>query len=113
MFALASVIYVLGFLLEVTAADLGSVLTAVKVEYFGELFLVIGFTWFFAEFCRIALPKIIYWFEAAFSVLSMYLLFTTEELDAVRAIWNSMRFCADTGSGCRSGTPFLTCGQSS
>ena len=29
----------------------------------------------------------------------MYLLFTTEELDAVRAIWNSMRFCADTGSG--------------
>ena len=32
----------------------------------------------------------------------MYLLFTTEELDAVRAIWNSMRFCADTGNGCRS-----------
>ena len=113
LFALASVIYVLGFLLEVTAADLGSVLTAVKVEYFGELFLVIGFTWFFAEFCRIALPKIIYWFESAFSVFSMYLLFTTEELDAVRAIWNSMRFCADTGSGCRSGMPFLTCGQSS
>lgn len=28
----------------------------------------------------------------------MYLLFTTEELDAVCAIWNSMRFCADTGS---------------
>ena len=26
----------------------------------------------------------------------MYLLFTTEELDAVCAIWNSMRFCADT-----------------
>lgn len=79
LFALASVIYVFGFLLEVTAADLGSVLTAVKVEYFGELFLVIGFTWFFAEFCRIALPKIIYWFEAAFSVLCIYLLFTTEE----------------------------------
>ena len=26
----------------------------------------------------------------------MYLLFTTEELDAVCTIWNSMRFCADT-----------------
>jgi hypothetical protein len=38
------VIYVLGFLLEVTSADLGSVFASVKVEYFGELFLVIGFT---------------------------------------------------------------------
>lgn len=77
LFGSAAVVYMLGFLIEITSDSLSAVYQAVKVEYFGECFVVLGFTCFFAEFCRIRIPKWIYYIEIIVSLGCMYLIFTT------------------------------------
>ncbi len=79
LFGSAAVIYMLGFLMEVTSDSLSAAFQAVKVEYFGECFVIIGFTFFFAEFCRIRMPVWIYYIEGTVSAVCMYLLFTTRD----------------------------------
>lgn len=77
LFGSAAVVYMLGFLIEITSDSLSAVYQAVKVEYFGECFVVLGFTCFFAEFCRIRIPKWIYYIEIIVFLGCMYLIFTT------------------------------------
>lgn len=77
LFGCAAIVYMFGFLLEVTTTTLSGAYQAVKVEYFGECFVVIGFTLFFSEFCKIKLSKLVYLVEYIISFVFMYLLFTT------------------------------------
>ncbi|MDO5338772.1 MAG: diguanylate cyclase [Eubacteriales bacterium] len=68
-----------GFLLEVTTTTLSGVYQAVKVEYFGECFVVVGFTLFLSEFCKIRISKWLYFVEHIVSFVIMYLIFTTQQ----------------------------------
>lgn len=78
IFGCSAIVYMFGFLLEVTTTDLSGAYQAVKVEYFGECFIIIGFTLFFSEFCRMKIPRWIYYIEGLISLTCMYLIFSTE-----------------------------------
>ena len=79
LFGCATIVYMYGFLLEVTTTTLSGAYQAVKVEYFGECFVVIGFTLFLSEFCKIRISKWLYFVEYVVSFVIMYLIFTTQQ----------------------------------
>lgn len=70
-------LYMGGYLLELTNPTLESVKSAVKLEYLANCGYMICFTWFVSDFIRLKLPAIIYWAEgivSAFVVVLIYLM---------------------------------------
>lgn len=73
-----TLVYLLGFWLEITSSDLDVCIAAVKVQYFGEVFLLIGFTLFIAEFCHRRFSKWIFIGESLFAFTMLICVFTLE-----------------------------------
>lgn len=74
-----TVMYMLGFLLEITSIDLDILCTAVKIEYIAECFVFIGVTWFFSCFTRIRIPNGIYVFELIVSIITIGAILTMQQ----------------------------------
>lgn len=73
-----AVMYMIGFLIEITSSDINVLIAAIKVEYFGEALVFIGITWFISAFMRITLPKIIYAVEVIITIITLLMVFTIE-----------------------------------
>lgn len=78
LFGIAALVYMFGFLTEITTDSLEMITLAIKIEYLGECFLVLGFTWFISEFCHFFFPRILYIFELIVSIISLAVIFTFE-----------------------------------
>lgn len=76
--AIASMIYTFGFLVEITSVTMDGVFAAIKIEYFGECLVVIGFTWFMKEFWKKDIPKFIFVLEIFITYITMWSIFTVE-----------------------------------
>jgi len=74
-----AIVYLFGFLLEITADSLAAACTAITVEYFGELFLFVGVTIFLAEFSHYRPSKIIYVAEVIVSCILIYLVYSAPQ----------------------------------
>ena len=79
LLVLASCIYTLGFLVEITSGNVGGFYAATLMQYFGECLLMIGFTMFVAEMCHKEIPAFIYALESLCGIVIMWMLFTTKE----------------------------------
>lgn len=75
-FTLAASIYNFGFLIEITSASIDGFFAAIKVEYFGECLLILGFTWYVREFIQKRIPSYIFVFEIFTSILTLWNIFT-------------------------------------
>lgn len=75
----AALIYYIGFILEITSDTVDGALCAVKMQYFGECILIIGFTWLMMECCKRNIPKWFFVIEIIFDIFFVYVVFTTEE----------------------------------
>lgn len=73
-----SIMYMVGFLLEITTSDLDVLCAAVKIEYFGECMLFVGITWFLADFLHLHVRKEIYYVEVCISFVAVLCVFTME-----------------------------------
>ncbi len=73
---LACVMYVFGFLLEITCHEVPAVLTATRVQYFAEGLVMMGATFCVQELCHFPVPGFIYAIEAVVWSITMYGLFT-------------------------------------
>ncbi len=78
-FGIFAIIYLVGFLLEITTDSLPAICTAITVEYVGELFLFVGVTMFMAEFSHFELPKFVYIVEVLMSCIIIFLVFTAPQ----------------------------------
>lgn len=63
VFIAFAMVYMFGFLIEITSTSIDVICAAIKIEYFGECLLIIGVTWFAAEFFRFKMPLFIYYIE--------------------------------------------------
>ena len=79
LLVLAGCVYTFGFLVEITAGNVGGFYAATLMEYFGECILMIGFTLFVAEMCYKEVPAVIYALEILCGILVMWMLLTTRE----------------------------------
>lgn len=79
LFALASCIYIFGFIEEIIFDNVNSYYTATLTQYLGECMLIIGFTIFVGEMCHRDIPPVIYALESVLGVVVMWMLFTTKE----------------------------------
>lgn len=73
-----SIMYLIGFLIEITTKDMHVLVAAVQVEYLGECLAFIGITWFLAAFLHIRVPKFVYAIETIIALLMAYMIFTIE-----------------------------------
>ncbi len=78
LFSIAALTYMFGFLIEITTDSLELITLAIKMEYLGECFLILGFTWFLSEFCHFFFPRILYAFELIVTLLTLGIVFTFE-----------------------------------
>lgn len=74
-----AIVYLMGFILEISTDSLPAICTAITMEYFGELLLFIGVTLFIAEFSHFDVPRYIYSAEAFMSFLILVLVFTAPQ----------------------------------
>lgn len=79
LFTSFAIVYMFGFLLEITSNSLDIISTAIKIEYFGESICIIAFTWFMSEFLQKPLHKLIYYIEVIISLFTLVCLFTLEK----------------------------------
>ena len=75
-FVLSGIMYIYGFILEITTWEVSSVYTATKLQYFGEIFVMISITYCIQELTHIKIPRCIYAAEIVVSVFVLYCLFT-------------------------------------
>lgn len=75
-FTIFASIYTFGFLIEITSFTIGGFFAAIKVEYFGECLLIIGFTWYIREFIQKRIPSYIFAFEIFATFLTLWNIFT-------------------------------------
>lgn len=76
LLTVSALVYVVGFFIETVETDLSAVYIGVIIEYIGEASLIVGITWFFSEFCRIGINRIVYYVEIAFGIAVVYLVAT-------------------------------------
>ena len=79
LLVLAGCIYTFGFLVEITAGNVGGFYAATLMQYFGECLLMVGFTMFVTEMCHREIPAFIYAAEVLLGIVIMWMLFTTKE----------------------------------
>lgn len=73
-----ALLYMLGFLIEITTTSLDAIRVAIKVEYFGECTLMIALTWFVSEFFQARIPKSVYIVEGVVALLTMWCMLSLE-----------------------------------
>lgn len=78
-FLAVGVMYIFGFLLEITTAETAGVYTATKLQYFAEVLVMIAITYCMQELCHTRIPTSIYVAEGVFSVFLMWCMFTYEK----------------------------------
>ena len=71
--------YVFGFLMEITSAEVAGVYTATKLQYFAEVLIMIAMTLCSQELCHARIPGVIYAVESTVSVIVIYYLYTYEQ----------------------------------
>ena len=76
--AVAGLIYMFGFVLEVVAGSLDIAFAATIVEYFGECLVLIAFMWFMSEFCQVKIHALVYTTASVVAVLIMYLVMSSK-----------------------------------
>ncbi len=72
-------IYTGSFTIELSGGDLEVFLLAVKIEYFGQLGLVLAFTYFMAEFLGLRIKAPVYFAEGIIGTICMALVLTVEQ----------------------------------
>ncbi len=78
-FLISAIMYIFGFLLEITTSDVAGAYTATKMEYFSECLVFIAVTFCVQELCNHRVPTFVYAGEIAISVFTMWSLFTYEK----------------------------------
>lgn len=71
--------YCVGYWIEINTTNIDVCRLAVKIQYFGEVFLLVGLTWFIAEFCQFRLSKIVYATEYVISFVILCVVGTMEK----------------------------------
>ncbi|MBO5278809.1 MAG: diguanylate cyclase [Lachnospiraceae bacterium] len=66
-----ALMYMFGFLTEITNRELSAVCLAVQLEYFGECMLIMSGTWFVGEFFDRRIPKWLYCLEGVVSWITI------------------------------------------
>lgn len=79
MMAASGGVYVLGFVLEILTDSPDVAYAGVVIEYFGEVLVFLAFYWFISELCHVKASRNFYAVAGMFSLVIMYLLFTTRE----------------------------------
>ena len=77
-FLTMGVMYVYGFLMEITTHDVGGVYTATKLQYFALSMVLIAITYCNQELCHVKMPTLLFVFQAVVTLISMHYLFTYE-----------------------------------
>ncbi|MBP5266728.1 MAG: diguanylate cyclase, partial [Lachnospiraceae bacterium] len=72
-------LYVFGFLLEITTQEVAGVYTATKVQYFALSMVFFAMTYCNQELCHVKMPTALYAAQAVVTMFTMYCLFTYEE----------------------------------
>ena len=78
-FMTCAVMYLFGFLMEITTYEIEGVYTATKLQYFAECFVFVAITLCIQELTHTRLPYPVYVFEFIFSTFVMYCMFTWRE----------------------------------
>lgn len=73
------ILYVFGFLLEITSNEVAGVYTATKVQYFALSMVFFAMTYCNQELCHVKMPQILYVIQGVVTVVTMYFLFTYEK----------------------------------
>lgn len=75
-FMTVGVMYIYGFLLEITTNEVEGVYTATKLQYFAEGLVMLSITLCVQELCHTRIPSFVYAIEAVVSSFTVYSLFT-------------------------------------
>ncbi|MCR4762138.1 MAG: diguanylate cyclase [Lachnospiraceae bacterium] len=78
-FLVCSVMYIFGFLLEITTDQVAGVYTATKLQYFAEVMVMIAVTLCAQELFHIRIPTPVYAAETLVSLFVMHCMFTFEK----------------------------------
>ncbi|SDA70377.1 diguanylate cyclase (GGDEF) domain-containing protein [Butyrivibrio sp. INlla18] len=78
-FMIFAIMYIFGFLQEITTSEVAGVYTATKLQFFAECMLFIALTYSMQELCHTRISGLIYSVEAVASFFVMYSLFTYED----------------------------------
>ncbi len=77
-FMVCGVMYIYGFLLEITTSEVAGVLTATRLQYFAEGLVMLAITLCAQELCHTRIPAFVYVLEGVVSAIVLYGLFTYE-----------------------------------
>lgn len=75
VFLVSGVMYIFGFLLEITTDEVAGVLTATRLQYFAEAMVVVAITFSIEELCHTAIPPFVYAMEVVVAIFTLYELF--------------------------------------
>ena len=75
-FMTVGIMYIFGFLLEITTMEAEGVYTATKLQYFAECLVMIAITFCMQELCHSRVPRPVYVAQCVVSVGFMYCMFT-------------------------------------
>lgn len=78
-FLALGVMYVYGFLMEITTHEVAGVYTATKLQYFALALVLMAITYCNQELCHVKIPVVLYCAEAVVSIVTIYYLFTFEQ----------------------------------
>lgn len=78
-FLIFSIMYIFGFLLEITTSEVAGVYTATKLQFFSECLIFFFITYSMQELCHTRISPIIYAAEMITSIFIMYCTFTYEK----------------------------------
>ena len=79
LFIIVAIMYIYGFIMEITTYEVAGVYTATKLQYFAITVALMIMTLCIGEFCRVKIPAFVYALEIGVSVLVLYCMFTVEE----------------------------------
>ncbi|MCR5675633.1 MAG: diguanylate cyclase [Lachnospiraceae bacterium] len=74
-----SIMYIFGFLLEITSSEVAGVYTATKLQYFAECLVMIAVTMCTQELCHFRFPSPVYALQIVTSIFTMHCMFTWEK----------------------------------
>ena len=76
---LFTLLFMMGYYIELTAFSVRVMQTAVKIEITGVAGMLIGFTWFIDEFCNNPLNNVVYVLEGIITSVLIYAVFTQDK----------------------------------
>lgn len=78
-FIMSGIIYIFGFLCEITTYSLGGVITATKMQYLGLLMVFIGMLFSVQQLLHLKIPRWFYAIQFTISAIVMWGIFTWED----------------------------------